>query len=176
MRRLRLGVPALVVLLAGCGGGKVYKINSGAMEPTLRLGQAVAIDTHSRAPKTGQIVAYYAPRVEVGAMCANHRQGVGHKQACGQAGSTRSNAVFIKRVVGSPGDSIAIAGGRVVRNGKRAAETYVRPCDDSPCNFPRAVTIPPGEYFVLGDNRASSYDSRFYGPIPRAWIIGTKTG
>jgi signal peptidase I len=101
---------------------------------------------------------------------------VDHKQACGRAGTTRSNAVFIKRVVGVPGDSIAIVGGRVIRNGKREKEAHIRPCDDPVCEFPRAVTIPPGEYYVLGDNRGSSYDSRLYGPIPRAWIIGTQTG
>ena len=175
MKRLWLGAPVLVVLFAACGGGKIFKLNSGSMEPTLRLGQAVVIDPHARTPRVGQIVAYYAPRVvDVSVPCANRRQGVDHKQACGEAGSTRSNAVFIKRVVGLPGDSIAIVGGRVVRNGKREAEAYAQPCDDPVCNFPRAVTIPAGEYFLLGDSRGSSYDSRLYGPVPGAWIVGTR--
>src|ERR1700760_305466 len=106
MKRRWFGVPVLVVLLAGCGGGKTYTINSGSMEPTLRIGQKVTIDTHARNPARGSVVAYYAPQVaDVTAGCANRDQGVDHKQACGQAGSTRSNAIFIKRVVGVPGDS-----------------------------------------------------------------------
>ena len=75
--------------------------------------------------------------------------------------------------------------GRVIRNGHLAEEPFVvsgEASRDLPpgvtlppnpaCNFPTPITIPPDHYFLLGDNRAVSSDSRFWGPVPRAWIIG----
>jgi signal peptidase I len=82
--------------------------------------------------------------------------------------------VFVKRVVAGPGDLIAIVGGHVVRNGVREAEPYAASCDPgAACDFPTAVRVPPDEYYVLGDNRGVSDDSRFWGPVPSGWIIGT---
>jgi signal peptidase I len=47
------------------------------------------------------------------------------------------------------------------------------PCHDSgSCDLPKTITIPPNEYFMMGDNREHSDDSRFWGPVPRDWIIG----
>ncbi len=43
---------------------------------------------------------------------------------------------------------------------------------DGNCNFPKPITIPPDHYFMMGDNRGASDDSRFWGPVPREWIIG----
>jgi signal peptidase I len=62
----------------------------------------------------------------------------------------------------------------VIRNGERQAEPYVAACGaDGECNFPKPIRVPPGEYYLLGDNRGVSDDSRFWGPVPSAWIIGT---
>jgi Signal peptidase, peptidase S26 len=59
------------------------------------------------------------------------------------------------------------------RNGVREPDPYTRPCGVAPdCDFPVPITIPPGEWFVLGDNRGESDDSRFWGPVPAAWIVG----
>ena len=65
---------------------------------------------------------------------------------------------------------------RVPRTGMPAAvaEPNVAGCNDAQtCSFPTAVTVPPGDYYLLGDNRADSDDSRFWGPVPAAWIVGT---
>ena len=53
-------------------------------------------------------------------------------------------------------------------------EPYIRPCDrgDESCTFEREFTIPKDHYFMMGDNRGASDDSRFWGPVPRDWIIG----
>jgi signal peptidase I len=77
----------------------------------------------------------------------------------------------VKRIVGVPGDTIAVRNGHVIRNGKAAAEPFARECSGSACNL-GPITIPKGSYFLMGDNRGNSDDSRFWGPVPRSWIIG----
>ena len=53
-------------------------------------------------------------------------------------------------------------------------EPFINPCGSSgpPCELPKEITIPPDHYFMMGDNRGASDDSRFWGPVPRDWIIG----
>ena len=64
-----------------------------------------------------------------------------------------------------------------MRNGVRATEPSIAPCGPgAACSFPTPVRVPPGEYYVLADNRGMSDDSRFWGPVPTAWIIGTVVG
>jgi signal peptidase I len=80
---------------------------------------------------------------------------------------------FIKRIAAGPGDKLSILEGHVTRNGERESESYMRPCGSTPtCNFPTPITIPAGKWFMMGDNRGESDDSRFWGPVPTAWIIG----
>ncbi len=78
-------------------------------------------------------------------------------------------SVYLKRVIGVPGDRIAIAGGVVSLNGQVLAEPYVRFPDQRSAP---SVTVPPASYYVLGDNRANSDDSRAWGFVPAADIIG----
>jgi signal peptidase I len=78
---------------------------------------------------------------------------------------------FIKRVVGLPGDTVEIRDGHVYVNGKLFPEPYVPPESvDSGSLSP--TRIPRGEYFVMGDHRTSSNDSRIFGPVARTFIYG----
>ncbi len=55
----------------------------------------------------------------------------------------------------------------------REKDSYIRECGSSPeCNFPTPIKIPAGHWFMMGDNRGESDDSRFWGPVPTGWIIG----
>jgi len=80
-----------------------------------------------------------------------------------------ARALFIKRVVGLPGDRVRIDRGVVSIDGRMLAEPYVRYADDR--SFPE-VTVPANSVYVLGDNRADSEDSRFFGSVPQNRLVG----
>ena len=155
-----------------------YRIPSASMMPTLHLGQIVVSDNTAlrRHPALGAIVVFHPPAGadNAGAQCGTATEGGGRSQPCGRPTPGESAQTFIKRVVGLPGDRIAIVGGRVIRNGRPEPRTYkVEPCRQDPgCNFPQPITVPANEYFVLGDNLPASEDSRFWGPVKRQWLIG----
>jgi len=78
---------------------------------------------------------------------------------------------FIKRVIGLPGETITIEGGRVYANGQRLEEPYIQNfCRGTVCDG--TWNIGPDQYFVLGDNRSSSRDSHNFGPISRELLVG----
>jgi signal peptidase I len=71
------------------------------------------------------------------------------------------------------GDRIAMRDGKVIRNGSPETTTGLGECTpDEGCNFPREITVPDDHLFLLGDNRGSSDDSRFWGPVPEDWLLG----
>ncbi|MBL8215028.1 MAG: signal peptidase I [Bryobacterales bacterium] len=78
---------------------------------------------------------------------------------------------YIKRVIGLPGDQVAIEEGQVYVNGKRLDEAYVPPEYRDRQTVPLTV-VPEAQYYVLGDHRSSSNDSRSWGPVPRQYIYG----
>jgi signal peptidase I len=81
---------------------------------------------------------------------------------------------YIKRVIGVPGDRLEIRNGVVWINGKPLDEPYVTfPMSTTEKYAYQSVTVPRHHYFVMGDNRGNSYDSRFWGFVPRENIIGT---
>jgi signal peptidase I len=164
---LALGIQAFLV--------KPYRIPSESMVPTLEVGQRVLVNrigNRFSAPKVGDIVVFHPPAgAEQDNTCGGGTPPQG--EVCDKPTSHEASVNFIKRVVAGPGDRIAIRNGHVVLNGKRQKEPFAEPCGGGEeCTFPRSVTVPAGYYFMMGDNRGSSDDSRFWGPVPRKWIIG----
>lgn len=78
---------------------------------------------------------------------------------------------FIKRVVGVPGDRVELRAGELFVNGERVSEPYLEADFRGEDSF-SAVAVPQGEYFVLGDHRTSSNDSRSWGTVPEKYIYG----
>ena len=154
---------------------KPYRIPSGSMEPTLTIGQRVLTNRLVNHPSIGDIVVFHPP---AGAdpqppTCGNPNQGTGHSQPCDTPTPAESSQTFIKRVVGGPGDTLRIINGHVFRNGVRENDSYIESCGGQDgCTFPKSIVVPPGDYFMMGDNRGSSDDSRFWGPVPDKWVIG----
>jgi signal peptidase I len=165
---LALLIQALVV--------KPYRIPSASMEPTLDIGQRVLVDRIGNRfgdPHVGDIVVFHPPagaQQPFGEQCGSPPP---EGKACIARTPEEADTTFIKRIVAGPGDRIRIDDGQVIRNGTSAREPFILPCGGGEaCTFPREVTVPRGEYFMMGDNRGSSDDSRFWGTVPRDWIIG----
>jgi len=95
-------------------------------------------------------------------------------------GQTKAKLTSFKRVVGLPGDSIAIHEGRVIRNGQPEAEPPILPCGKAEkveCEFPTPLTVPAGHYYLMADNRGlPKEDSRIFGAVPQEYILGTVEG
>jgi signal peptidase I len=156
---------------------KPYRIPSGSMEPTLKVGQRVLVDRigmHFGGPHVGEIVVFHPPKDAEQQICgpAPHMVTSG-AAACSAPEPEEASVNFIKRIVAGPGDTIYIKEGHAYVNGKRESDSYINPCGGgSECNFPTPIKIPAGHWFMMGDNRGESDDSRFWGPVPTSWIIG----
>ena len=155
---------------------KPFRIPSGSMEPTLDVGQRVLVNRLAHRlggePKIGDIITFHPP---AGADVQPPQCGAAQadNQACTTPTPGKSDQTFIKRVVGVSGDRIAIRDGHVIRNGHATKEPFINPCGGGQgCDLPRAITVPKGSVFVMGDNRGQSDDSRFWGPVPDDWVIG----
>jgi signal peptidase I len=156
---------------------KPYRIPSGSMEPTLKIGQRVLVNrlgNNFGNPGIGDIIVFHPPKgaAQNAAPCGVH---IGPSSPCPKSINQEDTSTnFIKRLVAGPGDTIFIRHGHLYRNGKREKDDYIRPCMDNgdTCDLPTPVKIPPGHWFMMGDNRGASDDSRFWGSIPRSWIIG----
>lgn len=159
---------------------KPYRIPSGSMLPTLEPGQRILVDRFSHLigsdPAVGDITVFTPPQGAVSNRCGVLGQGpfyngAASHRSCSLATEKRADTTFVKRVVGVPGDTIAVRNGHVIRNGKPADEPFARSCGGADCNL-GAITVPRDSYFLMGDNRGNSDDSRFWGPVPRSSIIG----
>ena len=140
-----------------------FYIPSPSMVPTLQVGDRIMVNKLSydlHGVHRGDIVVFKRPPLE-----------------------EQDFPDLVKRVIGLPGETISTRDGHVYINGKLLAEPWLPPgptsytgalpSDQHPqFNMPGPVTIPAGEYFVMGDNRTDSEDSRFFGPIPKALLVG----
>jgi signal peptidase I len=150
------------------------------MEPTLDVGQRVLVNRflyHFSDPSIGDIVVFHPPAGADNTECGVTIRGqqpneVG--EACPTPTADESSQNFIKRIVAGPGDTLSVKDGHPVVNGvEKTDEPYIRECGNATaCNLPKTIKIPPDHYFMMGDNRGASDDSRFWGPVPRDWLIG----
>jgi signal peptidase I len=167
---LALGIQAFLV--------KPYRIPSESMLPTLEVNQRVLVNRIGARfgdPEVGDIVVFHPPQgAEQGNRCGEPKPDT---QLCAAPTDEQADVNFIKRVVAGPGDRLAVEDGRVILNGERQQEDFTLPCRGSEgCDFAGEITVPADHYFMMGDNRGESDDSRFWGPVPRDWIIGGAFG
>ncbi|NNN18800.1 MAG: signal peptidase I [Acidimicrobiaceae bacterium] len=132
-----------------------FYIPSGSMIPTLKVGNRVLVNELSydfHPIHRGDIIVFRTPPKD------------------------RGNPVIkdlVKRVVGLPGDTVSSANGKLEINGKPLSEPYLPP--GTVTSGVPTQKIPPGELWVMGDNRQNSEDSRFFGPISEKLIVGRVT-
>ncbi len=134
---------------------QTFYIPSGSMEPTLQIGDRIVVSKLSyriHAPGRGDIIVFHAPPREQSA-CADPQI-----------------KDLVKRVIGLPGETISSRGNQVLINGKPIAQPWFPATALGPAIEPQ--TIPANQYFVMGDNRTNSCDSRMWGTLPRTDIIG----
>src|ERR1700758_2626481 len=138
-----IAVAVVLALLIQAFIVKPYKIPSPSMEPTLTLGQRVLTNRLISHPSVGDIVVFHPPRGAdpQTAVCGSPSEGgvggTSSSQPCGIPTPGESTQTFIKRVVGGPGDRIAIVDGHVIRNGIREQDPYIDQCGGfQGCNFP----------------------------------------
>jgi signal peptidase I len=166
---------------------KPYRIPSGSMIPTLSIGQRILVNRLNTHPGIGDIVVFHPPTGAVtgSGVCGDPAQGAGHPQPCDKNLPSESSQTFVKRVVGLPGDHLRISRGYVYRNGVKeklaynlrqalSAQGFIQCTGGIPsnCTFTGSIKVPAGEYYMMGDNRGDSLDSRYWGPVPQKWIIG----
>lgn len=135
---------------------QAYRFPSGSMEPTLLIGDHILVDRSqsARNPKRGDLIVFEYPE-----------------------DPTKD---FIKRVVAVGGDTVEIRDKVLSINGKTAKETYIAhketniiPASQNPRDNYGPQVVPKDSYFVLGDNRDRSYDSRFWGAVSKDKVKGT---
>ncbi|MEP6755999.1 MAG: signal peptidase I, partial [Chthonomonadales bacterium] len=135
-----------------------YSIFSDSMSPGLRPGDRVLVSKSAYwfvGPRRGDIVAIHAPVEAI------------------QLDQELKDQELVKRVIGLGGDVVESRGGSITVNGKPIPNEYGKLI--TPYNF-APLEIPRGELFVLGDNRASSFDSHQWGPIEKRLLVGRVTG
>jgi signal peptidase I len=144
------------------------------MEPTLDVGQRVLVNRfiyRFKDPKPGDIVVFHPPAGSEEAPGQQCGVSKAPTEPCPKPTAEQAGDNFIKRIVAGPGDTVSIKDGHPVVNGEeKTDEPFTNPCPS--CNLPKTIKVPPGYYFMMGDNRGASDDSREWGPIPKDWIIG----
>jgi len=148
-----------------------YRIPSSSMEPTLHCARpgsgcesrwsdrvlANRFIYHFRDPKRGEIVVFKTPPAA--------------EVQCNAGDTGSGGETFVKRLIALPGDRWREQDGYIYLNGKKLNEPYVKADRRDTETIPEK-TVPQGQYLMLGDNRASSCDSRRWGTVPRKNLIG----
>ena len=143
---------------------KPYRIPTRSMEPTLDVGDRVLVNRlvyRFHGPHRGDIIVFHPP---------------GHGNEAVRGAKGEASVTYIKRVIGLPGETIQITGGivTVCKPAGHNCHALKEPYTEGSLTAPRygPFTVPQGDYFVMGDNRGDSLDSRYWGPLPRRNIIG----
>lgn len=126
-----------------------FMIPSGSMEPTLEIGDRVLVNKfvyRFAKPEVGDIVVFKSPD------------------------DTRTD--YIKRVVAVEGQTVSIAGDKLVVDGVPITESYTHGTPTEPGDLELPVRVPKGQVFLMGDNRTNSTDSRWFGPQPISRVLG----
>jgi signal peptidase I len=157
-------IAVLVALLLREFVVQTFFIPSGSMEPTLQVGDRILVNKlsyHLHGVGRGDIVVFSRPPAE-------------------NCGGPEVNDL-VKRVIGLPGETLSLSGGHVFVDGRRLDESWL-PASEQGVSRPgpggtlyslqHAYRIPANDYFVMGDNRTDSCDSRFWGPIGKSLIVG----
>jgi signal peptidase I len=145
---LLLGLTAVFLIWLNTFVFQVARVEGQAMSPTLLDQDRLIVNKtvyHTRDPQAGEIVMMYYP--------------------------LNPDRSFVKRVIAEQGDQVRIVGGRVIRNDVPMDESFIPPEFRSHETWGPAV-VPEGYYFVLGDRRNNSSDSRHWGFVPRKYIVG----
>ena len=150
-RLLPLIVSLLVLTSAGCWFARVQpvKVVGDTMMPALNDGDLIIIDRNPAKLERGDIVIFLYPNDPVKS--------------------------YLKRIVALPNETIDIREGKVFINGLPLTEPYVNPELDQSHRDMAPVTLAADSYFVIGDNRDNSSDSRIWGPLRRKFIYGKYT-
>jgi signal peptidase I len=170
---LLLGVAFIIAFLVKTFVAQAFFIPSESMVHTLEVGDRVLVSRVSyqlHDPRRGDIVVFTSPFETEGS--GNDRstpsrvihtvlESVGLRQP--------STEDFIKRVIGLPGETVEGKNGKIFINGRQLVEPYL--AEEPVGDFPAKV-IPPGQIWVMGDNRNRSSDSRVFGPIKESKIVG----
>lgn len=162
---------AILVFLAVRASIQHYRVEGQSMDPTLEDGEFLLVNSLAYSKVDLQAIARWVPGWDPGDPAERH---IFHGPERGDIvilhhpvpGQERD---LVKRVVGLPGDRLRIRGGVVQINGRELIEPYVK--EPWRGDLPE-VTIPAGMYFVMGDNRNNSLDSRVFGPVSEDLIVG----
>jgi len=152
---------------------QAFFIPSRSMEPTLDVGDRVVVNRLAYRlgdPAHGQVVVFLRPTGVDAAPAPGPISWVRRAVAQGLGGTPPGSEDLIKRVVGLPGDLLEGRDGHLWRNGHQVDEPYLRP-NTFTSDF-KKVRVKPDRYWVMGDNREDSADSRVFGQIRRSALVG----